>query len=93
MDNTSGNNEGQLISHLTDRDMLIYNPNYKTFLEQINKKSMVQSELGRILAEDNTREPTKKKETALFYFVRSQNHLEKATKGKMTRPNFNKQII
>lgn len=56
-------------SKLTDKEMLIFNPNYKSLLDKLKQKENLTSQLGRILKEPSGI-PTKKKELALFYFVR-----------------------
>ena len=50
------------IAKLTDKDLLLYNPNYLKYLERLKKKSGGRSELSSILNERNqSREPAKKK--------------------------------
>ena len=51
--------------------MLLLNPNYKMVLERLRKKERNCNELDRILKEPSTA-PLRKKQLALFYFVRHQ---------------------
>lgn len=53
----------------TDRELLLYNPNYKILMDRMTQKTMFKSELGRILHEE-TAQP-KRKEMALFHFVKT----------------------
>ena len=42
-------NAGNPLAKLTDKDLLLYNPNYLNFLEKLKKKAAHRSELGAIL--------------------------------------------
>ena len=66
-------NAGNPLAKLTDKDLLLYNPNYLNFLEKLKKKAAHRSELGAILnLKGQTRERMKKKELALFAFAKTQ---------------------
>ena len=71
---------GNPLSKLTDKDLLLYNPNYVNFLEKLKKKAVHRSELGAILNQKGqTRERMKKKELALFAFAKTQSMHAKAS--------------
>ena len=59
----------------SDRELLLYNPNYKILMDRMKQKTMFKSELGRILHEETA--PPKKREMALFHFVKTQKRSEK----------------
>ena len=66
------------LTKLTDKDLLLYNPNYVNFLEKLKKKATHRSELGTILNEKNqSRDRQKKKELALYAYAktRSSHHV------------------
>lgn len=65
--------------YLTDKDMLIFNPNYEAYINKLNKNSSKVSELSRIISQPfNGKEKKKKQELALYAFMR--------TTGKGTQP-------
>ena len=64
------NNPNNPLSNLTDKDLLLYNPNYTNFLEKLKKKNAEKSALGAILNEKNMTMNKKKKPTALYAFKR-----------------------
>ena len=58
-------------SRMTDKDMLIFNPNYQAFLQKLKQKESKSSELSRIMSQPASNKRAKKKETALFAFIRT----------------------
>ena len=56
---------------MTDKDMLIFNPNYQAFLQKLKQKESKSSELSRIMSQPPSNKRAKKKEMALFAFVRA----------------------
>ena len=60
-------------SKMTEKDMLIFNPNYHAFLKKLKAKETMSSELSRIISQPfDGKSKQKKKELALFAFMRSQ---------------------
>ena len=58
-------------SKMTDRDMLIFNPNYTAYLQKLKSKADTNSELSRIMDQPYKPGQQKKKEQlALFAFTR-----------------------
>mmetsp|Transcript_28557 Transcript_28557/g.35317 ORF Transcript_28557/g.35317 Transcript_28557/m.35317 type:complete len:114 (-) Transcript_28557:187-528(-) len=58
---------------MTEKDMLIFNPNYHAFLKKLKAKESMTSELSRIVSQPNDGKTRKqKKETALFAYMRVQ---------------------
>lgn len=66
--------QGNPFAQMTDREMLLFNPNYQNYLNRLKGKQAEKSELGRLLSEANDgKEPIRKyrrKDTALFAYVR-----------------------
>lgn len=60
-----------MLDKLTDRDLLLFNPNYKSLFDRLKQKANKESKIGKILKETSSL-PAKKKQMALFYFVRQQ---------------------
>ena len=59
-------------SKLSDKDMLIFNPNYEAYLSKLNKNQDKVSELQRIMNQPhNPHAKKQKKELALYAFLRS----------------------
>ena len=61
-------------ARMTEKDMLIFNPNYQAFLEKLKSKDSKTSELNRIMAQPydaKARSKKKKKELALYAFLRT----------------------
>ena len=61
-------------SKMTDKDMLIFNPNYHQFLQKLKSKESKQSELDRIMKQPFDKDQMKrkpKKELALYAFMRT----------------------
>ena len=60
---------------MTDKDMLIFNPNYHQFLQKLKSKESKQSELDRIMkqpfdkSQANKRKPDK--ELVLYAYLRT----------------------
>ena len=62
-------------ARMTEKDMLIFNPNYQAFLEKLKSKESKTSELNRIMAQPydaKAKSRKKKKELALYAFMRTQ---------------------
>jgi len=59
---------------MTDKDMLIFNPNYQAFLEKLKSKESKSSELSRIMSQPYNEAASKlrkkKQETVLYAYVR-----------------------
>lgn len=58
-------------ARMTDKDMLIFNPNYQAFLQKLKQKESKSSELSRIMSQPPSNKRAKKREMALFAFIRT----------------------
>lgn len=60
---------------MTDKEMLLFNPNYQNYMNRLKGKHTEKSELGRLLSQPHDTKDTKRKyrrkETALYAYVRA----------------------
>jgi len=64
-------NPSNPFAKMTDKDMLIFNPNYNAFLQKLKSKESKSSELSRIMSQPHSKVRQKKKELALFAYIRT----------------------
>ena len=68
-------NKDNPFAKMTEKDMLIFNPNYHAFLKKLKNKEAHSSELSRIMSQPYNADDSKKKkkqELALYAFMRTQ---------------------
>jgi len=57
---------------MTEKEMLIFNPNYHEFLKKLKAKEHMASELSRIISQPHdAKNKKRKKDTAIHAFLRS----------------------